>query len=250
MAEKAKRNIKLIIAYDGTRFSGWQRQGNTENTLQALVESAASSAVGETVDLIGASRTDAGVHANGQTANFLTGSKLSSADLLKKMNEILPADVAVLSAADMPERFHARYNATGKIYRYHIRNAAVQNPFTRKYSCHVPETLNLPAMQEAVTLLAGKRDFKAFSTGKTKKSTVKTLTDITVSRENDDVVITFRGDSFLYNMARILTGTILECGMGKRKPDSIPAIFDANSRAEAGFTAPAHGLFLDAVYYE
>jgi len=250
MAKTSVRNIKLTLAYDGTRFSGWQRQGNTDNTLQALVETAASSALEENVELIGASRTDSGVHANGQVAHFVTNTKLSVAELRSKINENLPADVVVLSAEEMPERFHARYNATGKIYRYHILNKAVPDPFTRRYNLWVPESLNLTAMRDAAAQLVGTHDFKAFSTGKTKKSTVKAISNLKVECAAHEIIITFIGDSFLYNMARILTGTILECGLGQRKPEDIPAIFDAGERAAAGFTAPAHGLFLDTVFYE
>ena len=244
------RNIKLILAYDGTRYSGWQRQGNTDNTLQALFEAAASAVCGAQIELIGASRTDAGVHANGQAANFLTQTTLKSQELLRQINNHLPADVSVLSVKDMPERFHARYNAAGKTYRYHIRNDAARSPFTRKYSHHVPEALDLDAMRAAARHLAGKHDFKAFSTGKSKKSTVKTLADITVEQADGEVVITFLGDGFLYNMARILAGTIIECGLLQRDPEGIPGVFLSGERAAAGFTAPAQGLFLDIVHYE
>ena len=256
MAEKpgrrTERNIKLVIAYDGTRFSGWQAQGNTPNTIQALVEEAIHKALGEKAALIGASRTDAGVHSNGQTANFKTRTAFGAKAMQAAINENLPSDVVVVAVEDMHERFHARYNAEGKTYCYKIWNKPTQNPFQRKYSLWIPEVLDLAAMNDAAAQMAGTKDFKAFSTGRTKKSTVKTLSSVSVSTDAADgmTLVTFRGDGFLYNMVRILTGTLIECGLGKRRPDGISAIFEAGEREKAGYTVPAHGLFLETVHYE
>ena len=250
MATENQANIKLTIAYDGTRFSGWQAQGNTQNTIQERIENAIHTVLGERVELLGAGRTDAGVHSNGQVANFKTNANVEAAALPALLNAQLPSDIAVIRAVKMPERFHARYNATGKIYRYKIWNRPIQSPFHRKHSLWISEPLNLEAMREAAAQLVGTKDYNAFTTGKTKKSTVKTLSSITVEVVDGMTILTFCGNGFLYNMVRIMTGTIIECGQNKRKPASIADVFASQDRTMAGYTAPAHGLFLEAVHYE
>jgi len=243
------KNFKLTLAYDGTRFSGWQKQGNTVNTIQAVIEAALAEAVGEKAELIGAGRTDAGVHANGQVANCKFYTEIDAAALMAALNAKLPSDIAVLAAAECPERFHARYNARGKTYRYRIWNHPVLNPFQRKHSLWVPEPLDCGRMREAAEMLVGRNDFKAFSTGKTKKSTIRTLHEASVETVEGMTICTFRGDGFLYNMVRIMTGTIIECGRRQREPVDIPSVFEKADRNLAGYTAPAHGLFLDDVWY-
>ena len=240
---------KLTIAYDGTRFSGWQKQSNTDNTIQAILENALHTILGESVELIGASRTDAGVHSNGQAASFVTRKNLAPGAITGRLNEQLPSDIAVLRTERMPARFHARYNAKGKTYSYRIWNAVVRSPFHRKHSLWVPEPLDLDTMRTAADLLVGEHNFKAFSTGKTNKSTVKKLDSLTIAREGDMVTLTFCGNGFLYNMVRILAGTLIECGLHTREPQTAADALTGMDRQLAGYTTPPNGLFLEEVHY-
>lgn len=241
-------NYKLIIQYDGSRYDGWQRQGNTGNTIQGKLEAVCARLAGVPVECHGAGRTDAGVHAEGQVANVkLPG---SWPDLAAELNRYLPEDIAVLSAEPVEERFHARLSATGKVYRYSIRMGTAPDVFRRKYQYRVEEPLNLEAMRRAAMLLTGTQDYRSFCANRRyKKSTVRTVTAIDIERDGLDLTITYRGDGFLYNMVRILTGTLLEVGHGLREPDEMPAILAARDRAAAGKTAPAQGLTLVRVEY-
>ena len=241
-------NYKLIIQYDGSRYDGWQRQGNTGNTIQGKLEAVCTGLAGVPVECHGAGRTDAGVHAEGQVANVkLPG---SWPDLAAELNRYLPEDIAVLSAEPVEERFHARLSATGKVYRYSIRMGTAPDVFRRKYQYRVEEPLNLEAMRRAAVLLTGTQDYRSFCANRRyKKSTVRTVTAIDIERDGQDLTITYRGDGFLYNMVRILTGTLLEVGHGLREPDEMPAILAARDRAAAGKTAPAQGLTLVRVEY-
>lgn len=243
-------NYKLVIQYDGSRYDGWQRQGNTGKTIQGKIEEILEKILGDKVEIAGAGRTDAGVHALGQTANFHWPKPLSEETLKKELNTYLPEDIGILSVEKVPERFHSRLNAVEKIYRYRVSLGDGKNVFERKQIYPLNQPLDVEKMRKAADLMVGEKDFKGFSTGKKgKKSTVRKLRAIRISEKNGEVVFEFQGDGFLYNMVRILTGTLLEIGMGKREIGSIPEIFETKDRALAGFTAPARGLTLVEVFY-
>lgn len=242
-----------MIQYDGTRYNGWQRQGNTSNTIQEKMEHILERLYGEHVDLNGSGRTDAGVHALRQIANYRVPrilSRYSCQEIRDYFNEYLPQDIRVLAVEIAAERFHARLSAVSKVYEYRIDCGAVANIFERRYLLRIEDPLNLERMQEAASYLIGTHDFKSFCANRhMKKSTVRTIYDITFELENGILYIRYRGDGFLYHMVRILTGTLLEVGVGDRLPSQIPAILDGQDRSLAGFTAPAQGLFLVDVFY-
>lgn len=243
-------NVKLTIQYDGTRYDGWQRQGNTDNTLQGRLEGVLSRMVGKPVEIQGAGRTDAGVHAQGQVASVHLPEGYTPQEVQNYLNRYLPEDVAVVEVVEVGERFHARLSATGKEYRYHIRMGSVPDVFARKYQYRVEEPLDLAAMERAAGYLTGKHDFRSFCGNRRfKKSTVREVFHIGVEVCGSDLTLVYRGDGFLYNMVRILTGTLLEVGLGQRTPESMVDILEARERTAAGKTAPAQGLVLQEVYY-
>ena len=243
-------NVKLTIQYDGTRYDGWQRQGNTDNTLQGRLEGVLSRMVGKPVEIQGAGRTDAGVHARGQVASVHLPEGYTPQEVQNYLNRYLPEDVAVVEVVEVGERFHARLSATGKEYRYHIRMGSVPDVFARKYQYRVEEPLDIPAMERAAGYLTGKHDFRSFCGNRRfKKSTVREVFHIGVEVCGSDLTLVYRGDGFLYNMVRILTGTLLEVGLGQRTPESMVDILEAKERTAAGKTAPAQGLVLQEVYY-
>ena len=245
------RNIKLTIEYDGTRYQGWQRLGDSDKTIQGKVEKTISQMTGEPIEIIGSGRTDAGTHARGQVANFKTTSEKSLADMTQFFLTYLPKDIVVVDITEVSERFHARYNATSKQYSYYIRQAALPSAFGRNYHYYVSEALDWDAMQEACDRLTGTHDFLGFSAlKKTKKSTVRTVDSITMTKEGDLLHFTFIGDGFLYKMVRIMMGTILAIGKGEMTVNEINRIFEEKVRKDAGDTVPAHGLFLDHVDYQ
>ena len=243
-------NFKLTIQYDGTRYDGWQRQGNTDNTLQGRLEGVLSRMVGKPVEIQGAGRTDAGVHARGQVASVHLPEGYTPQKIQNYLNRYLPEDVAVVEVVEVGERFHARLSATGKEYRYHIRMGSVPDVFARKYQYRVEEPLDLAAMERAAGYLTGKHDFRSFCGNRRfKKSTVREVFHIGVEVCGSDLTLVYQGDGFLYNMVRILTGTLLEVGLGQRTPESMVDILEARERTAAGKTAPAQGLVLQEVYY-
>lgn len=243
-------NYRLILQYDGTRYDGWQRQGNTDKTIQGKIEEILSRLLGEPIEIFGAGRTDAGVHALGQTANFHTDKKLDPEKLKNDLNVFLPEDIAVISASTVPARFHSRLNAEGKLYRYRVALGMEKDVFERRQIYPLNQPLDVEAMRMGAKLLLGERDFRGFSTmRKSKKSTVRRLDRIEITESRGEVDLEFEGNGFLYNMVRILTGTLLEIGMGKRKTDSIEKILESGDRTLAGFTAPARGLTLVKVFY-
>lgn len=244
------RNIKIVIAYDGSRYNGWQRQDHTENTIQGKLEQLLCRMTGEQIEIHGSGRTDGGVHAHGQVANFKTNSQMSVKEMMNYMNEYLPMDIGILEVKDASDRFHSRLNVKRKTYCYHIWNSPVPNVFLRKYSYQIPELLNVSQMEKASQYLLGTHDFKSFcSRKKMKKSTVRMIESIKIRREGNEIIITYKGNGFLYNMVRILTGTLIEVGLGIKNPEDIPEILEAKNRERAGFTAPAQGLFLEKVDY-
>lgn len=243
-------NLKLTIEYDGTRYDGWQRQGNTDNTLQGRLEGVLSRMVGKPVEIQGAGRTDAGVHARGQVASVHLPEGYAPQEVQDYLNHYLPEDVAVVEVKQVGERFHARLSATGKEYRYHIRMGSVPDVFARKYQYRVEEPLDILAMERAAEYLTGKHDFRSFCGNRRfKKSTVREIFHIGVEVCGSDLTLVYRGDGFLYNMVRILTGTLLEVGLGQRTPESMAEVLEACERTAAGKTAPAQGLVLQEVYY-
>lgn len=244
-------NYKLTIQYDGSRYDGWQKQGNTDNTIQGKLEAVLSRLAGQPIELHGAGRTDAGVHAEGQVASVKLPGNRPADEVMDYLNRYLPEDIAVIAAEEVHDRFHARLSAAGKIYRYDIRLGTTPDVFRRKYQYRVEEPLNIDAMRQAAALLTGTHDYRAFCANKRyKKSTVRTVHNIDIQVVGFDMTITFRGNGFLYNMVRILTGTLLEVGLGERKAEDMPAILDSLDRTRAGKTAPAQGLTLVEVTYE
>ena len=243
-------NYKLVLSYDGGRYDGWQKQGNTPNTIQGRLEGILSRLAGTPVEVHGAGRTDAGVHALGQTASFRLPGERPPEEVAAFLCRELPDDMAVVSLRTAGDRFHARLNAVGKTYLYAIRLGPVSDPFRRRYQLRVPEPLDLEAMERAAALLTGRHDYRSFcSNKKMKKSTIRTVDRIELCREGADLTIAYHGDGFLYHMVRILTGTLIEVGRGARRPEEMPQILAARDRAAAGSTAPPQGLALAEVEY-
>ena len=244
------RNFKLSLCYDGSRYAGWQRQQNTDNTIEQKLETLLSRLLEQPVELAASGRTDAGVHAALQVCSFRAETDCSCNLMLTELRKYLPEDIGALSLEEAPERFHARLSCKEKSYVYRIWNSDAPCVFQRKYVYVWPETLDLEAMRGAAQRLCGRHDFAAFCTahGK-KKSTVRTLRSIDFEREGDELRLTYTGDGFLYNMVRILTGTLLEVGSGRRTAGSVTLALESLDRAQAGFTAPARGLTLRNVKY-
>ena len=246
------RTIALLTEYDGTRFLGWQSQ-REGRTIQNELESALSVLFEQPIRLYGCSRTDAGVHAIGHVSHFKASGSIPSDRIPLALSAILPEDIAVRLAVEMPETFHARYGARAKRYTYRIWNTRIRSAITRQTVFHEPRPLDLDAMRQSALLLTGRHDFSAFMAagGKT-ATTVRTLMDVRVDRIPGDptIKITVTGDGFLYNMVRILSGTLLYAGLGKIRPEDLPEILLSGDRRRAGKTLPAKGLTLEAVYYE
>ena len=243
-------NYKLLLQYDGTKLNGWQKQGNTDNTIQGKLEAILEKMYGMYVEIHGSGRTDAGVHALGQVANFRAPEMFSLDEILNTLNEYLSKDIRVLSVEEVDERFHARLTAKGKTYEYRIDNGKIANVFQRKFTMREENPLDLEALRAAAEQFLGPPDFKTFCANKKmKKSTVRTITSIEIKDMDGIVSIRYTGNGFLYNMVRILTGTLIEVGRGKRKPAEMADVIHAKDRGAAGLTAPAQGLFLVEVDY-
>ena len=243
-------NYKLTIQYDGTRYRGWQVQGNTDLTIQGKLEGVLSRLTGQLVEVHGSGRTDAGVHALGQVANVKLPHPVEPSELLGELNRYLPADIGVIAAEPAPERFHARLNARSKTYRYRIWNSAIPNVLERSYLYVLPESLDVAAMERAAADLVGTHDFRSFCGLKRfKKSTVRTITDIAITQDGAEMRLEFTGNGFLMRMVRILAGTLVEVGLGQREADTMPAVLAAQDRAAAGPALPAQGLALVRVEY-
>jgi len=245
-------NYKITIQYEGTRYQGWQRQDSTGNTIQGKLEAILAKMTGlDFVQVDGSGRTDAGVHALGQVANFKIGTELSAAEVMDYINQYLPEDIGVVTIQEVPERFHSRLGAKGKTYRYRIWNTSLPCVFARRYVYALPEPLDLDTMRAAASYLTVKHDFKACTSNKkSKKSTVRTIDSILIDRDGSEVVITYSGDGFLYHMVRILTGTLIEVGLGQRSPASVEALLEKDATRDlAGALVPAKGLCLVEVRY-
>ncbi|MEK4666841.1 tRNA pseudouridine(38-40) synthase TruA [Niallia sp. FSL R7-0271] len=243
-------NYKMIIQYDGGRYRGWQRLGNGDSSIQGKIENVLTEMAGEEVQIIGCSRTDAGVHAMEQIANFKIKTSMSELQIKAYLNKYLPNDISVLHLETVPDRFHARYNAKDKTYLYKIWNEEHTNPFMRKYSMHVDQKLDISKMKEAASHFLGSHDFTAYSNAKSKKkSMVREIYAIWIEKENGFLHIRVRGDGFLYNMVRKIVGTLIEVGLNTIKPDQIPAIIESKERVQTGLMAEAAGLYLEKVEF-
>ncbi len=254
------KNYKMILSYDGTPYDGWQKQGNTPNTIQAKLERIlsevsknlnASQGEKQGIELHGSGRTDAGTHALGQVANFHMNFEGEISALQKEIEKHLPETIALLSLEEVGERFHSRLSAKRKKYTYTIWTSSQSPVFERKYVFWCKEALNLELMQEGAKYFLGKHDFKSFCANqKMKKSTIREIYDISFVISEDKIEITFEGNGFLYQMVRIMVGTLIEIGEGKKNVSDIEEILNARSREQAGFTAPAKGLCLKEVFYD
>lgn len=243
------QNYKLTLSYDGSRYKGWQKQGNTPDTIQAKLENILSRMLSQEIEVHGSGRTDAGVHARAQVCSFKAEADMDVHIMLTKLREYLPEDIGAVSLEKADARFHARLSCREKSYVYRIWNSDAPNVFERRYMYRFLQKLDIAAMENAAQQLLGEHDFTAFSTHRGNKSSVRKLKDIKIESLGDELRFTFTGDGFLYNMVRILTGTLLDVGTHKLSPDDIPAIFASRSRQNAGFTAPAQGLILWDVKY-
>lgn len=244
------RRILLTIAYEGTAYGGWQKQINADS-VQAQLEKALQTAEKKHIAVTGASRTDAGVHALGQRAHFDTDSRIPAEKYPFVFNTLLPDDISVISAAEVPSGLHARFSAVGKTYTYRIDNARQPNALKNRFYAHVPLPLDAEKMQDAALLLLGRHDFIAFSAaGGQAKTSVRTIGRLDVVRRQDDITLLVAGDGFLYNMVRIIAGTLIAIGQGKMEKSVITDAFATGDRRLLGITAPAKGLELTRVFYE
>ena len=243
------RNIRLDICYDGTRYNGWQRQTAHDNTIQGKLETALSRILGEPIEISASGRTDTGVHARGQVANFHTASAMDCGALLAELRRYLPEDIGIYSCREVSPRFHARLNALEKTYQYRLWNSQAPCVFDRRFVAVMEEELDVSAMDSAARQLLGTHDFSAFCANKKmKKSTVRTIKSFTVERVGEEIRFTVTGNGFLHNMVRILVGTLVEVGRGERSAGSLPELF-GGKREDAGFLAPGKGLCLMEVRY-
>ncbi|AGA67750.1 pseudouridylate synthase I [Desulfitobacterium dichloroeliminans LMG P-21439] len=243
------RNFKMTISYDGSRYKGWQKQKETDLTIQGKLEAVLSKMTGEEILVVGCGRTDSGVHAENYIANFHTKSTWKNEAILYYLYEFLPEDIVVKSIELVDERFHARYNVKSKTYVYKINTNRFRNVFERKYSYHIPEPLDLIEMRKAAQVLVGTHDFQSFNMKPGKKSTVRTIHSINIAENGDHLEIEVNGDGLLWNMVRIIVGSLIEAGRGKLNPSEIEKVLQEKKRWEAGPIAQAKGLFLREVQY-
>lgn len=242
-------NIKLTIEYDGTNYHGWQSQKNALS-IQDTLENALRKLTGEECKLIGSSRTDVGVHALGQVANFHTNSRIPPEKFSYALNSILPKDIAIKESAEVPLDFHSRHCAKGKKYKYIICNSTYRPALLRNRAWHISSPLNIEAMSKAAMYFQGTHDFSAFrATGSSVKTSVRTIMQTSLKANEEIIEFEISGNGFLYNMVRIIMGTLAEVGMGKIPYDAVPEIIESCDRTRAGKTAPAQGLYLVEVYY-
>ncbi len=243
------RNLRLDLCYDGTRYRGWQRLPGQDNTIQGKLEQTLSRILGEAIEVSGSGRTDAGVHASGQVASFHCESDMSAEEILSELRRYLPEDIGVYSCREAAPRFHARLNARQKTYCYRIWNSADPCVFQRRYVAVFPEKLDVGLMNRSGQQLLGEHDFAVFcARARMKKSTIRTIYDLSSIRKGNEIQITVTADGFLYNMMRIIAGTLIEVGRGERDASGISALF-GEKRCSAGFLAPPQGLCLTEVKY-
>lgn len=243
------RTYKLTISYDGSRYLGWQKQPDIDLTIQGTLERTISRITGNSVEVFGSGRTDGGVHAKGQTASIVLPRKVNEAEFMDALNRELPEDIRVIDVEFMKTRFHARYSAKSKCYEYTIDTREKADVFQRKYTFHYPEKLNLEKMQKAANLLVGFHDFAGYTDRPDEKSSKRWIYSIKIEQDVDKIRIAYCGSGFMYHMVRILTGTLLDVGTGKRSVESVRIPIESGVRADAGFLVPASGLCLKEVYY-
>lgn len=240
----------ILVSYDGSRYQGWQKQGNTANTITEKIETVISRQVGEKIHLTGAGRTDAGVHAAGQVACFDCSTEIEPAVLEGVLADYLPEDIAVQKISNVPMSFHPRFSSVGKIYRYEIREEKTPDVFRRKYQWHLGEELKMESMLIAASMLIGEHDFRGFSSDRhPAHSTVRRIEKIDISRSNGALTMIIEGNGFLYNMVRIIAGTLAAIGTGNMQIEQVEAVLATGDRQLAGITAPAKGLTLLRVLY-
>jgi tRNA pseudouridine38-40 synthase len=245
------RNIALTIAYDGTEFAGWQTQPEQRTAQETLEKAIAEFTAVERVLLVASGRTDAGVHAIGQVANFTTAAAYPLDVVIKAINARMPGDIVVTDAKDMPPGFNANKDAKRKLYRFVIHDGPVMSPFMRRYAVHNKQRLDAAAMRRASECLKGRHDFHSFETEwPNRQSSVRTITHLGVSRAGDYIWIDVEADGFLYNMVRSIAGSLMDVGRGYIPESRVAEILNAEDRREAGPTAPPHGLFLMRVTYD
>lgn len=243
------RNIKMILAYEGTQYAGFQRQVNGP-TIQGIVEAKLSQILNHPVSIIGAGRTDAGVHARGQVINFRTANLLPVAKIHKALNSLLPEDILVLDAVETDQEFHARYSAKNKTYSYSIDNGPLRPLFNRNFVYHYPHRLDLSKIREAIDFLVGTHDFKSFqAVGTNIDNTVRKVNFCHLEGSDSLIKLVINADGFLYHMVRNIVGTLLIVGNGKMTVENFREIMEKRDRSLAGPTAPAQGLCLEAVFY-
>lgn len=244
------RNIKLTIQYDGTNYYGWQKQPS-KISIQETIEKAIENATGEKVELIGSGRTDRGVHANGQVANFSSEIKIPDEKIKLVLNSFLPEDIAILESVEVPLAFHSRYDAVGKEYRYYVLNSAIRNPIYRNSTYHVPFELDMGKIIKAKEYFLGTHDFLSFmASGSSVGSTTRTIYSFDIDKKGDIISFVLRGNGFLYNMVRIIVGTLIDVGRGRIDTEMIPNIIALKDRKFARHTARPQGLFLEKVFYD
>ena len=243
------KRVKLVVAYDGTNYRGWQVQNNGE-TIESMLNRAISSLTGEDIHVMGSSRTDSGVHAMGNVAVFDTEARMAADKFSYALNQRLPEDIRIQNSCEVPSDFHPRYQKTVKTYEYRILNRKFPVPTERLYSYFYHYKLDVDKMREATSYLIGRHDFASFcGSGAQVKTTIRTVTGIEVFREGDMVTIRVSGTGFLYNMVRIISGTLIEIGNGQYPPERMQKILDAKDRSAAGPTAPAQGLTLMGIQF-
>lgn len=243
------RNIMLTLGYDGTEYHGFQRQENAV-TIQEIIETAIKKVTGETVSITGCSRTDAGVHAMEYVCNFRTESSVPADKFCFALNSFLPDDVSCMASCEVDMDFHARYSAKSKTYTYTIFNAPHRNPVLCRFAWHYPIKIDIEKMKIAAKAIVGTHDFTAFmASGGQQKTTVKTVNFLNITTDENRIFIEINADGFLYNMVRIIAGTLVYAGVGKLSPEEIPDIIESRDRVRAGITAPPQGLCLKKVFY-
>lgn len=243
------KNIKLTIEYDGTDYCGWQKQNNNI-TVQGTLEKAIKKATNELIDVIGSSRTDAGVHARGMVCNFSTNSTIPGERFREAVNRRLPEDIVIIKSEEVEEDFHARYSSKGKTYSYTIINKHQKIAIGKNFYYHVKDDLDIEQMKKACEYFVGKHDFQAFqSKGSSVKTTIRTIEELYIEKEADIIRVIVTADGFLYNMVRIIVGTLIQVGKGKMKAEDIRSILESCNRLKAGPCVKPNGLVLEEVYY-
>ncbi|MBD7912743.1 MULTISPECIES: tRNA pseudouridine(38-40) synthase TruA [Clostridium] len=243
------KNIKLIIEYDGTKYGGWQKQNNSK-TIQETIEKALSKSTGEVIELIGCSRTDAGVHARGMVANFKTSSSIPPEKFREAVNRNLPDDIAIIKSEEVALQFHSRYSCKGKTYSYTIINRYEKLAIGKDYAYQVRDKLDIKSMEKACDFFIGRHDFSAFkSSGSSVKTSIRTISKLHLTQNDEKIEIYVSADGFLYNMVRIIVGTLIEVGKGKIRVDDIKSIIESKDRSKAGPCVKPNGLILEKVFY-